>query len=113
MTPVIAVLLVRLVLSALVLAGIGWVAYDSAKYDWTKNRFCNAQWKWIVGCVFLFIVAFPLYLWQRRKMQALANRRNTLTPLPPVYRPLAAQSGASQPASAAPEVAADLFSSPG
>ena len=34
---------------------------------WVKidDKFANHPWKWVVGCVFLWIVAFPAYLIRR------------------------------------------------
>ena len=42
-----------------------WVAIDADKRDWSNDRFANHPWKWVVGCVFLWIVAFPAYLIRR------------------------------------------------
>src|SRR5438552_2247259 len=49
-----------------------WVAFDSRRFDWRGNAFCDRAWKWVLGCLFLFVVAFPAYMWQRRKVPARA-----------------------------------------
>jgi hypothetical protein len=49
-------------------AGTLWVAFDARRFDWHRNTFCDRVWKWVVGCLFLFGIAFPAYLWQRRKV---------------------------------------------
>jgi hypothetical protein len=51
--------------AAVQLATIVWVAIDADKRDWSNDRFANHPWKWVVGCVFLWIVAFPAYLIRR------------------------------------------------
>jgi hypothetical protein len=51
-------------------AGTLWVAFDARRFDWRGNAFCDQVWKWVVGCVFLFGIAFPAYLWQRRTAPA-------------------------------------------
>jgi hypothetical protein len=49
-----------------------WVAFDARRFEWGSNRFCDRAWKWVPGCLLLFVVAFPAYLWQRRKVPARA-----------------------------------------
>jgi hypothetical protein len=58
---------------ALVIIGTTiWIGFDASGRDWTQNRFCNATWKWVVGCLLLWIVAFPAYLVQRGRVPAKA-----------------------------------------
>ena len=44
------------------------VVFDARRFDWSTNGFCDRWWKWVIGCTFLFGIAFPAYVWQRRKM---------------------------------------------
>jgi uncharacterized membrane protein YecN with MAPEG domain len=50
------------------LLGTLWVAFDARRFDWSRNSFCDRTWKWAVGCLFLFGIAFPAYLFQRRNV---------------------------------------------
>lgn len=103
-----------------------WVTFDAQAFDWSGNNFCDRGWKWVVGCLFLFIVAFPACLWQRRNAPrrvagtrpapAMAGGSDALmSGLPAMhgYTPRAAAApapvrhAASPPAPAAP---VDLFS---
>ena len=45
-----------------------WLIFDARKRDWTGNRFANRTWHWIVGGFVLWLVVFPLYLFQRRRV---------------------------------------------
>jgi len=53
------------ILWILQLLSVVWVAIDSSKRDWSEDKFANRTWKWVVGCLFLWIVAFPAYLIRR------------------------------------------------
>jgi hypothetical protein len=50
---------------AVQLATVVWVAVDASKRDWSQDKFANRPWKWILGCLLLWIVAFPVYLARR------------------------------------------------
>lgn len=50
-----------------VCAGTLWVAFDARRFDWRGNRLADQVWKWVAGCIFVFGVAFPVYLWERRR----------------------------------------------
>jgi len=54
------------------LASAIWVGVDASRRDWTENRFCNRTWKWVLGCLVLWIIAFPAYLVQRGRVPAKA-----------------------------------------
>jgi hypothetical protein len=58
-----------------------WVAFDAAERDWSGNSFADRRWKWALGCLLLWIVAFPAYLVQRTRVPA---RRGSSTPAPSV-----------------------------
>ncbi len=45
-----------------------WVAYDASERDWRNHRFANRTWKWVVCCLLLWIVAFPMYLVHRSRV---------------------------------------------
>ena len=47
-----------------------WVGVDASKRDWRNHGFANATWKWVVGMLLLWIVAFPVYLAQRGRVPA-------------------------------------------
>lgn len=56
---------------ALVVVGTTlWVAFDAKDRDWSGYGFANRPWKWVVGCLLLWIVAFPLYLARRNRAGA-------------------------------------------
>ncbi len=40
---------------------------DASQRDWSHSRFADATWKWVVGGLGLWIVAFPAYLALRGK----------------------------------------------
>lgn len=44
-----------------------WVWTDARKRDWTGDGFANAPWKWALGTLLLWIIAFPMYLMRRGK----------------------------------------------
>jgi len=48
---------------ALVVIGSSvWVGADASQRDFSGDRFADRTWKWVVGCLLLWIVAFPIYL---------------------------------------------------
>jgi hypothetical protein len=47
------------------LASVVWVGFDAHQRDWSGNRIGNKTWQWVVGAFFLWIIVFPLYLFQR------------------------------------------------
>jgi hypothetical protein len=51
--------------AAVQLATVVWVAIDAGKRDWSQDKFANRPWKWILGCLLVWIVAFPVYLFRR------------------------------------------------
>ena len=52
----------------LILGTTVWVAVDASQRDWRNHKFANATWKWVVGMLLLWIVAFPVYLAQRGRV---------------------------------------------
>jgi hypothetical protein len=52
----------------IIIASAVWVGIDASHRDWSGNSFANATWKWVVGALFLWIVAFPVYLVQRGRV---------------------------------------------
>jgi uncharacterized membrane protein YdcZ (DUF606 family) len=58
----------QLVFGFVTLATVVWLALDARQRDWTGNRFGNRTWQWVVGALFLWIVVFPMYLVQRRRV---------------------------------------------
>jgi hypothetical protein len=57
-------------LALTVLGTTVWVVADANQRDWRGNRFADATWKWVLGCLLLWIVVFPIYLVQRTRVQA-------------------------------------------
>ena len=45
----------------LIVATTAWVAYDASQRDWSGHGFANRTWKWVVGCLLLWVVAFPVF----------------------------------------------------
>lgn len=45
-----------------------WVGADASGRDWSGDGFANKPWKWVVGCLLLWIVVFPLYLARRNRV---------------------------------------------
>jgi hypothetical protein len=75
------------VTAAVILLVIGtsvWVGFDSRSRDWSHSSFADKPWQWVVGCLLLWIVVFPMYLVKRG--QAVA---------PPVGRSMVQTSGQS------------------
>jgi FtsH-binding integral membrane protein len=69
MTPVILIIVLLTTL---------WVGYDAEGRNWSSDGFANRPWKWIVGCLLLWIVVFPLYLMRRGRTthQPVQTRRS-------------------------------------
>ena len=44
-----------------------WVYFDASKRDWSSDKFANRPWKWAVGTMFLWLIAFPVYVLRRGK----------------------------------------------
>jgi hypothetical protein len=70
-------MLVSHLLAALIVGTTIWLGVDASGRDWSDNRFASATWKWVVGCLFLWIVAFPAYL----AMRGNAPRKGAPAPL--------------------------------
>ena len=56
------------VFAVLIIATTAWVAYDARQRDWSGSSFAGSAWIWVVGSLLLWIVVFPLYLFQRGKV---------------------------------------------
>jgi hypothetical protein len=52
----------------LILGTTVWVAYDAKQRDWSGSSFASSAWIWVVGSLLLWIVVFPLYLFQRGRV---------------------------------------------
>jgi len=44
-----------------------WVGTDASKRDWSNDSFANSPTKWVIGCLLLWIVVFPMYLARRNR----------------------------------------------
>jgi hypothetical protein len=45
-----------------------WVGVDASNHNFRGGGFfCKTTAGWVIGCLLLWIVAFPVYLWQRRR----------------------------------------------
>ena len=56
------------VILIVIVASTIWVGVDASHRDWSGHSFANATWKWVVGSLLLWIVAFPVYLVQRSRV---------------------------------------------
>jgi hypothetical protein len=54
-------------------ASTAWVAADASGRDFSGSSFADATWKWVVGCLFLWIVIFPMYIVKRNAAPLRAN----------------------------------------
>jgi hypothetical protein len=59
-----------------------WVAVDAYGRDWSANRFADKPWLWIVGCLLLWVVVFPVYLVQRGRVPRVTQVAQPSGPLP-------------------------------
>ena len=50
------------------IGSVVWIAIDAPRRDWEGNRFCDATWKWVLGSILLWYVAFPMYVIMRRRV---------------------------------------------
>jgi hypothetical protein len=94
----------ELILLLVVIASTVWVGVDANKRTWNGP----GPWSWALGCLLLWIVVFPLYLWRRRSAPLKASsedQNNALDPpaaanvLPSVVGPSANVSAAAAPQS--------------
>jgi hypothetical protein len=67
-----------------VLATSIWVLIDAGQRDFSQNSFAKSPLIWFFGCLFLWIVVFPIYLIHRGRTP-LKGARNTaaLAHVPP------------------------------
>jgi hypothetical protein len=56
-----------LIILVLIVATSIWVAVDATGRDWSNDKFADRPWKWIVGCVLVWIIVFPMYLVRRNR----------------------------------------------
>jgi hypothetical protein len=54
-------------LAIIVVGSTVWVGLDARKRDFSDVRFADNSAEWIVGCILLWIVVFPIYLVQRSR----------------------------------------------
>jgi hypothetical protein len=55
-----------LIIFAIVVGTIIWVGVDASQRQWPKQGgFANSATGWVLGCILLWIVVFPLYLVRR------------------------------------------------
>ncbi|HEX4323626.1 MAG TPA: hypothetical protein VHZ77_03235 [Gaiellaceae bacterium] len=87
-------------------AGALWVSFDARRFDWRGNRLADRVWKWVAGCLFVFGIAFPVYLWERRKAPLLGSAFATSTSTFSSQAVAASGSGAAAIERAAAELAA-------
>jgi hypothetical protein len=56
------------VVSLVVIGTTIWVGVDAAARDFSRSPFARSTAMWIIGCLALWIVVFPIYLVQRSKV---------------------------------------------
>jgi hypothetical protein len=61
---------VPVVISLVVLASTAWVWYDARSRDWSGSSFAKGPWQWVIGSLLLWVIVFPIYLFQRGKAPA-------------------------------------------
>jgi hypothetical protein len=45
-----------------------WVGVDASNHNFRGGGFfCKTTTGWVIGCLLLWLVTFPVYLWQRRR----------------------------------------------
>jgi len=57
-----------LALYAAQLGSIIWLGIDASKRDFSGSKFASKTWQWVVGAIFLWIIAFPVYLFKRNNV---------------------------------------------
>jgi hypothetical protein len=62
-----------------------WVGVDASKRDWTGNSFAKSPAVWVVGCLLIWIVAFPVYL-VARSHAPLKGMTTTVSPAAPTTK---------------------------
>jgi hypothetical protein len=65
-----------------------WVGIDASGRDWTGNKFAKSTAQWVIGSLFLWIVAFPAYLVYRGRVPQ--KRSAYPAPAPVAWTPPAA-----------------------
>jgi hypothetical protein len=59
---------VWLIVFLVVVATTVWVAVDASHRDWRGDRFASGTWAWVLGCLLLWIIVFPIYLVRRGRV---------------------------------------------
>jgi len=54
-----------------------WVGVDSGQRDFSQSKYWRSSAGWIISCILLWIVYFPIYLFARKKAP-----RRALAPIP-------------------------------
>src|ERR1051326_5453235 len=65
------------IIALVVLGTTAWVGADASNRDWSNDRFADATWKWVLGCLLLWIVVFPMYLARRGSAGTAGGNGNT------------------------------------
>jgi Protein of unknown function (DUF2510) len=99
----------------LFIASAIWVGVDASQRDFSHDRFANATWKWVVGCLLLWIVVFPVYLARRgraplRRTAAASSVAPSVGILPPHMQ--SARGYETPPAAAPPSPSAGWYVDP-
>ena len=66
-----------------------WVGIDASHRDFSGSGFASKTWHWVVGILLLWIVVFPIYLFQRGKAAekgVVATGNVAPLPQPEMYR---------------------------
>jgi hypothetical protein len=54
-------------LLVIVLGSTIWVGFDAAGRDWSEHRHGHNAVEWVLACLLLWIVVFPMYLATRSR----------------------------------------------
>jgi hypothetical protein len=61
-------MLMGLLVMLVVVGSAVWMGIDASARDFSGDRFADATWKWVVGGLGLWVVAFPVYLVRRGRV---------------------------------------------
>jgi len=76
-----------LIILALYIISLVWVGVDAGKHDFSDNRIATSAAWWVLGCIALWIVFFPLYLFARAQAPLKTAYFDTSLPPPPAHMP--------------------------
>jgi hypothetical protein len=64
-----------------------WIGFDARGRDFSRSKFARATWQWVVGCLFLWVITFPVYVIVRPRTPLKGDRRPVPTRPPSAWLP--------------------------